>query len=81
MSGRDHPTWEYRIAADLSETDLNRLGAAGWELVAVASDDASATCYLKRRRLDFREQVTLEQKSAYYARRAEAAGESGTAAR
>jgi hypothetical protein len=65
MTGRDHPTWEYRIAPDLSETDLNRLGEEGWELVAVGADGTSPVFYLKRARPDFREQVTLDQKARY----------------
>jgi hypothetical protein len=27
--------WEYKMAQDLDESDMNRLGADGWELVAV----------------------------------------------
>lgn len=65
MTGGDHPTWEYQIAPDLSATELNRLGAAGWELVAVGADGTIPVFYLKRRRLDFREQVTLDQKARY----------------
>lgn len=65
MTGRDHPTWEYRIAPDLTEADLNRLGGEGWDLVAVGADGAIPVFYLKRPRLDFREQVTLDQKARY----------------
>jgi hypothetical protein len=68
MSDSTHSTWEYRIESDLAEAALNRLGAEGWELVAVDTRNGNATCYLKRPRLDFREQVTLEQKARYYVR-------------
>ncbi len=77
VSGRDHPTWEYRIAPGLAETELNRLGADGWELVAVGAAEAGPVLYLKRPRPDFREQVTLDQKARYVSgseRSAERAG-------
>ena len=65
MTGGEHPTWEYRIAPDLSEAEMNRLGADGWELVAVGADGAIPVFYLKRPGLDFRERVTLDQKARY----------------
>jgi hypothetical protein len=46
VSGRDHRTWEYRIAPDLAEAELNRLGADGWELVAVGAAEAGPVFYL-----------------------------------
>ena len=63
MAGPDYQAWEYRVAADLNEAHLNDLGAAGWELVGVEN----GMFYLKRPRLSFREQVTLDQKRRYYA--------------
>lgn len=31
------PTWEYKITGWVNETELNRLGADGWEWVAIDS--------------------------------------------
>jgi hypothetical protein len=63
-------TWEYHTAAIRpdDEAHLNRLGAEGWELVAVvpAENPASPVCYFKRPALSFKERVTLEQKHRYY---------------
>ena len=58
-----HPTWEYLVTAGLGQAELNDLGAQGWELVGVSPD---GTGYLKRLRLSFSEQVTLDQKCRYY---------------
>jgi hypothetical protein len=58
-----HRTWEYRVSQNLSEASLDQLGSEGWELVSVEN----GMCYLKRPRLSFREQVTLDQKRRYYA--------------
>ena len=58
-----HGLWEYRVVTDRTEESLNSLGEVGWELVGV---DANAL-YLKRPRLSYREQVTLDQKRRYYA--------------
>jgi len=58
----DHATWEYtRVSLDMDR--LNELGAEGWELVAVAGDDA----ILKRPRPDLREMVTADQRAHVYA--------------
>ena len=63
-------SWEYRAIAlqPGDESQLNRLGAEGWELVAVVPDGKAAVtaCYLKRPVLSFKERVTLEQKHRYY---------------
>lgn len=56
-------TWDYLVRPHLAEEQLNTLGAAGWELVGISAD----ACYLKRRRADFKERVTLDQKERYYA--------------
>lgn len=71
MSGAEHQTWEYRTSENLSEADLNELGLDGWELVGVVG----ITFFLKRPRLSFREQVTLDQKRRYYADRTTASTE------
>jgi hypothetical protein len=63
VSGNQHPTWEYISAADLSTDALNEFGQAGWELVAVEN----RVFYMKRPRISFKEQVTLDQKQRYYA--------------
>lgn len=63
MVGHEQRTWEYRSVSDLTEHQLNELGSEGWELV----DVDNGTFILKRPRLNFREQVTLDQKRRYYA--------------
>ena len=63
MTGFEHQTWEYRVTTDPTDEELETLGRNGWELVAVSG----GSCYFKRPRLSFREQVTLEQKQRYYA--------------
>jgi hypothetical protein len=46
--------WEYKVektgrqSSDLSEDQLNGLGADGWELVATTSSDYGNTFYFKR---------------------------------
>lgn len=48
--------WEYKIVYLPSESELNKLGNEGWELVSVAADvsgdahgmSSSMTAYLKR---------------------------------
>jgi len=56
-SGQDkatHPArtkWEYRMALQPSEDQLNELGRHGWELVSAVSKgpgDHNSMCYLKR---------------------------------
>lgn len=63
--------WEYHTI-DLPPTDresLSRLGAAGWELVAVLPTALPAvhTLYLKRPAPDLRQRVTLDQRRAFFA--------------
>ena len=44
-------TWEYKLTgrASTGEQELNKLGAQGWELVAVNNDERDGlTFYLKR---------------------------------
>jgi hypothetical protein len=38
--------WEYKYTANFK--DLDKLGADGWELVAVEGNGAASTYYLKR---------------------------------
>jgi len=45
------PVWEYKhLAAETApdETELNALGAEGWELVGVVPTPTAVHCYLKR---------------------------------
>lgn len=62
-------TWEYQVVdidpAARSQDRLNELGAEGWELVAVSGQEPGTRAYLKRPRLGFKEQVTLEQREKY----------------
>ena len=45
------PTWEYKVTGPLSVDDLNKLGAEGWELIAIQSPDiANLALYFKRRK-------------------------------
>lgn len=39
--------WEYMVIDDPTETELNKLGAQGWELVAV-NGHPYYKCFLKR---------------------------------
>lgn len=59
-----HIAWEYRVERATSEAKLNELGARGWEVVAVT--EALGDVVLKRPALDFREQVTLDQRRRYF---------------
>jgi hypothetical protein len=42
------PAWEYRVANDLTEAQLNQLGSEGWELVTVIASETRTSQYLKR---------------------------------
>lgn len=58
-----HPTqWEYLVLMERDDTDLNVLGAEGWELTGVSG----MKLYFKRPATSFRERVTLDQKRHYY---------------
>jgi len=59
-----HTTWEYRIERSPGEETLNALGAQGWEVVAAS--ESRDDVILKRPALDFREQVTLDQRRRYF---------------
>lgn len=54
--------WEYLTS---KAPDLERLGADGWELVAVAE----GTFYFKRPAPSVQERITLEQRKEVYATR------------
>jgi hypothetical protein len=58
--------WEYHKTSD--EAHLDELGRQGWELVAVTPSGANreAAFYFKRPALNFREQVTEDQKHRHY---------------
>ena len=43
-----HVTRELAAQAELTDEELNELGAAGWELVAAVSDGTRAHFYFKR---------------------------------
>jgi hypothetical protein len=55
--------WEYRIVESLDDDQLNALGAEGWDLAGIGP----AGWVLKRPALDFREQVTMDQRRRYFA--------------
>lgn len=59
--------WDYLTIPDSERGWLESLGRQGWELTAIGGDPADQRLYLKRRALTFRERVTLEQRSRYYA--------------
>ena len=59
--------WEYLTIPDAERDRLASLGREGWELVACGGDDAGRVLYLKRPAPSFRERVTVEQRSRYYA--------------
>jgi hypothetical protein len=43
--------WEYKVTGLLSDNELNKLGAEGWELVAIQSPDIdNLKLYFKRRK-------------------------------
>jgi hypothetical protein len=44
-------TWEYKVTGLLSDSELNKLGDEGWELVAIQSpDNDNLKLYFKRRK-------------------------------
>jgi hypothetical protein len=66
MSTGEQQTWEYRLVASAGEEELNALGRDGWDLVGAATDLEQGLVF-KRPLMNFREQVTLDQKRRYYA--------------
>ena len=67
MSPARNSGWEYLILERSEAERLNDLGREGWELVAVSRADDGAELFLKRPLPGFREQITLDQRSAYVA--------------
>lgn len=63
------PKWEYMTVPETERDRLSALGAEGWEMVAIGDNGPGSMFYFKRRLPDFRELVTLDQQSAYYASR------------
>ena len=59
-----HTTWEYKIERSPDEATLNDLGSQGWDVVATLETPDAVV--LKRPALDFREQVTLDQRRRYF---------------
>lgn len=59
--------WEYLAIPETERDRLAPLGREGWELVATGGHDDERWLFLKRRLPSFRERVTLEQRSRYYA--------------
>lgn len=55
-------SWDYRFVDIRNGQEMARLGALGWEAVGATQDDV----LLKRPALDFREQVTLDQRRRYF---------------
>ena len=47
-SAPQRPVWEYKIANNLSEQQLNELGSQGWEMVTATADGGNFAIYLKR---------------------------------
>jgi len=60
-------TWEYLETQD--STDLPRLGAEGWELVAVVPEGAGHKYVFKRPAADLKPRFSREQVEAFFAGR------------
>jgi hypothetical protein len=58
--------WEYLIVPELERHQLSGLGEEGWELVGLGGSSDERMLYLKRPGQDFRERVTIEQRTRYY---------------
>jgi hypothetical protein len=51
IAARRVPVWEYKIIRSISEEEINKLGAEGWELAAtLAPDSDNMLLYFKRRK-------------------------------
>ena len=42
--------WEYKVTSTMSDEQMNKLGAEGWELVAATAYPDNAALYFKRRK-------------------------------
>ena len=58
--------WEYLVIPELDRHRLSGLGEEGWELVGLGGSSDERLLYLKRPEQDFRERVTIEQRTRYY---------------
>ena len=47
---RGVPLWEYKITGPITQEDINKLGAEGWELAAATAYPDNAALYFKRRK-------------------------------
>ncbi len=70
-------TWEYLETHD--SADLARLGAAGWELVAVVQEGERSKYVFKRPVADLKHRFTQEQVEAFFAGRGHAGPERASA--
>ena len=66
MTGSTFLSWEYLTIPEGERHRLSALGEEGWELAGVGGNPGEPLLYLKRRGLDFRERVTVEQRNRYY---------------
>ncbi len=67
MTGSSFISWEYLTIPEHERQRLPALGQEGWELAGVGGSREGPLLYLKRPGPDFRERVTGEQRSRYYA--------------
>jgi hypothetical protein len=44
-----HTVWEYKDSCNLKESEMNKLGADGWELVTSRSAGGTVTCLIYKR--------------------------------
>ncbi len=69
MTGSGFTSWEYLTLPERERERLPALGKEGWELVGVGGHREEPLLYLKRPSPSFRERVTIQQRSRYYASR------------
>lgn len=62
-------SWEYLTVPETERHRLPRLGAEGWELVAIGGDPEERLLYLKRPAQSLSARITTEQRNRYYALR------------
>ena len=61
--------WEYLTVPESERNRLPKLGAEGWELVAIGGDPGEHVLYLKRLSPSLKSRVTTEQRNRYYVSR------------
>ena len=44
-----HTVWEYKDSCNLKESEMNKLGAEGWELVTARSAGGTIMCLIYKR--------------------------------